>query len=151
MREDNLTEFSNHIKGLSDKDLLIRALNMPEGTGAFNDLYKRLTKRMGEKKIDNIFNMIDTIAEEWGEGNDQIKDSLTISCITTLLTRDKVNDLEKWVNSYSEKDKLLALMGEGISLNEDLKKGFLQQYYTLKDMPLFEKLVNSVVNNDSRI
>jgi len=119
MKEFGEKEFKDHIKNLSDKELLIGTLNIPEGVGAFGYLYKELTSRIGSG---NIFDRIDTIVAQRGAKDDNIKNSLTISCLTTLLTRNKVDDLEKRLASYSKKTQILNNMKNNIVTNEDLKK-----------------------------
>jgi hypothetical protein len=93
-QQKNEQAFDTYIKNLSDKDLFIGTLNILAGDGAFKICYAEMLSRIG---TENIFDKINTISKQRGNGNDQIKDTLTISCITTLLSRRKITDLQRWV------------------------------------------------------
>lgn len=144
----NENDFQVFIKKLDNRDLFIGTLNIHEGVGAFNECYAELISRIG---TENIFDRIDSISEEWGPGNDQIKESLTISCITTLLIRNKIPDLEKRIISYRGKNQLLENIGNQVLSNEELKKWFLLHIDTLQSNPLFSGVAEKIKKHDPQI
>ncbi|MDR0860421.1 MAG: hypothetical protein LBO09_05645 [Candidatus Peribacteria bacterium] len=119
MKEENPKKFMETIKQLSDKDIFMVALNMNEGISAFNACYEELLSRIGSG---NIFDHIDSIVASREGKNDNIREALLTSAMTTSLMRNKMNDLDKRLGSYIKKEEILSILQQGILENEGLKK-----------------------------
>ena len=98
-----------------------------------------------------MFNKIDSIAMNWEGKNDNIKEALYISCMTTLLRRDKIVDLDKWFATYDKKDEIVEVLLNVITSNQELKEGLLLKIDVVRNSVALENLLNTWIQQDRRL
>lgn len=145
-KENDTKWFPNYLKSLSDKDLFVAALNLKEWVWAFGQAYNEILTRLWNS---NIFDYIDKISSKRWPKNDQIRDSLMISCVSTLLTRSKTWDFKKYFESYSKKNELKEIIKNNFKNSNSLKKWVLLKIDFLKTLTGFD--VNSLIRIDENV
>lgn len=144
-KESDKNGFEQQVNTMTLPQLIYWTFNIEEGSWAFTYCYWKLKDRLWNQ---GLFDYIDSLGKRW----DQISDVLKYSSLKMLFSRKKVEDLNKWIESYRwNKQGLLNYIKTMIIKDESFKMSFLTSIREVENLPLFKSITNDLKNSDQNV